>query len=478
VATKRDLVEAHAFSRRRLVTAFVSGAPGGREVEPARPGRTIVGGLALSVLLVAGAAVAGVLVGRDPEDWNKPGLLISEDKGGLYVILEESDDPELHSILNVTSAQLILGADLKLTILAEDTIADQDLGGDLGILGAPQTVPDTDRLIDSGWTACTSPEGGLAVTMSTEAGVRPITDRGFLVVSEGRYYVIATGREEAGEPERAYSYALPTDAEIDPMLGALGLPIAKDAREVPEKWLRLFPSGGALDFPSFGLDQYGEPAPEQGPGQLPPGSRIGQVITVDDESFQLLTADGPAELDPFALAVYTAVAKPVLADPLTPEPVQLDAAPQVGAALPPFAGAHWPDRVLQDELDEHCVVLVAGDDEKPVALLATDPTEAASAEGLVAPAERVSVDPGHGAYVRVGDWDETTSSTEFVIDAKGVAYPLDDPTAAAGLGYGDYSAPLVPDPWVELFGAGVPLSRNLALCPPAQGLVEASPACE
>ncbi len=47
MATKKDLVEAYSFSRRRLVTAFVSGAPGGREVEPSRPGRTIVGGLAL-----------------------------------------------------------------------------------------------------------------------------------------------------------------------------------------------------------------------------------------------------------------------------------------------------------------------------------------------------------------------------------------------------------------------------------------------
>ena len=46
MATKKDLVEAYSFSRRRLVTAFVSGAPGGREVEPARPGRTIVGGVA------------------------------------------------------------------------------------------------------------------------------------------------------------------------------------------------------------------------------------------------------------------------------------------------------------------------------------------------------------------------------------------------------------------------------------------------
>ena len=69
MSTKRDLVEAHAFSRRRLVTAFVSGAPGGREVEPNRPGRAIIGGVALAILLVAGAAIAGVFSPRTPANW-------------------------------------------------------------------------------------------------------------------------------------------------------------------------------------------------------------------------------------------------------------------------------------------------------------------------------------------------------------------------------------------------------------------------
>ena len=73
MGTQRDLVEAHSFNRRRLVTAFVSGAPGGREIEPTRPGRTIAAGLVLAVLLVAGAAVSGALQGRTPTDGDDPG---------------------------------------------------------------------------------------------------------------------------------------------------------------------------------------------------------------------------------------------------------------------------------------------------------------------------------------------------------------------------------------------------------------------
>jgi hypothetical protein len=68
VGMHRDLVEAHSFNRRRLVTAFVSGGRGSREIEPARPGRPVAGGLALAVLLAAGTAVSGALQSQGPAD--------------------------------------------------------------------------------------------------------------------------------------------------------------------------------------------------------------------------------------------------------------------------------------------------------------------------------------------------------------------------------------------------------------------------
>jgi hypothetical protein len=64
MATKRDLVEADAFCWRRLVTAFLSGAPDGREVEPSRPGPPVVGAVALGVVLAAAAAVSGIVSGH------------------------------------------------------------------------------------------------------------------------------------------------------------------------------------------------------------------------------------------------------------------------------------------------------------------------------------------------------------------------------------------------------------------------------
>jgi hypothetical protein len=68
MVTKQDLVEAYSFNRRRLVTAFISGTPG-HEVEPGRPGRTMVGGLGLAGLVLAGAVIARILGPSFPEEW-------------------------------------------------------------------------------------------------------------------------------------------------------------------------------------------------------------------------------------------------------------------------------------------------------------------------------------------------------------------------------------------------------------------------
>ncbi len=57
-------------------------------------------------------------------------------------------------------------------------------------------------------------------------------------------------------------------------------------------------------------------------------------------------------------------------------------------------------------------------------------------------------------------------ASPFVVDSKGVAYPVVDGLAVERLGYAGYDAPVVPDSWVELFDDGVALSQNAALCAP------------
>ena len=487
MATKRDLVEAHSFSRRRLVTAFVSGAPGGREVEPARPGRSIVGGAALSVLLIAGAAVTGVFSDRPDSDWDAPGLVISKEQGAAYVIIDDAEEtgelPELRPVLNITSAQLILGAEgLEPRIVSQETIETRPLGEDIGILNAPASLPATGDLVDTGWTACTGLDRGLAVRVSSQAGVTPTqgTEAALVEVKgpDAGLWLVATAPEGDG-PAQAYRYAVPDDSDqTDAFLRDAGIGAGTaDAVKVPREWLDLFPRGGDLDVDSFGLEDLGEPAPGQ-----PDGVRVGDyeetatggLVVDDDGRLQPLT--------PFAHALWSNLAASGARGGRQPRERDLEGE----SAAEGYAAARWPREPLSRVAGQTCALLESSADRPPLVQLATSPEEEASADRVLDPSQRlVDVDPGAGAYVVSGDWDDVAAEAaqdgelggrRFVVDQKGRVNALVGEDTPSLLGYGTYEAPLVPSSWLDLFAPGVALSQEAALCPPQPEGAE--PACD
>ena len=479
MATKRDLVEAHAFSRRRLVTAFVSGAPGGREVEPARPGRTIVGGVALGVLLVAGAAITGVFTDNAPTDWDEPGLVISKEQGAAYVILDDdsagqdgqvgvdgsedgSDGPLLRPVLNITSAHLILGAEgLEPRIVSQETIETRPLGEDIGILDAPARLAGTGSLVETGWSACTGDGLGVKVRLGDSPGVTAAPGTAFLVKvatrspSDAAYWVVGTAERTAQETE-AYRYALtmPGRSQRNAFLAALDLPLLDSAVKVPGEWLALFPRGGDLDAGSFDVPSLGDPLPG-GEG------RVGDYVVDDGGGGYLVTTDGAELLDEFALQVLAASELP--GGRLPQELAELPSGSD-GSSL--VAANRWPEDVLDDEPGEHCALLETAAGEVPRAQVAVDPVGEAAAEGLAADRREVEVEPGGGAYVMSGGWDDVESDSRWAVDQKGRANALVGAETPTLLGYGSYAPVLVPDTWLELFETGVALSQEAALCPP------------
>lgn len=461
MATKKDLVEAYSFSRRRLVTAFVSGAPGGREVEPSRPGRTIVGGLALAVLLCAGAAIAGVFKPDVDVEWEQPGLILSKEKGAAYVILEPNEDGEhqVRPVINVTSAQLILGEDATPEVIPQAEIDEQKIGPDIGILGAPVTVPDTDDLIESGWTACTDDDRGTRFTVRADPDVDAAPDSGALVKHGGTYYLVAHSQPDDEGQSRAYRYELPKLAGLDNLLGALGMPIDDNATTVPSEWLDLFPAGGPLKLESFGFESYGKASPQAGQGGLPDTAKIGDYYEIDGQ-LTVLTPDGPAVMTAFARALYLQVRPDQAKD------LGLDEPADVSQAEPPYQDDHWPAEVLSPLLGEQCAQLLTEPGELPRAVLVANPGEFASAAEVDAGDREVTVDPGRGAFVLSGGWHDPEVGEPFVMDAKGFSYALIGTDAVANLGFGDYDAPVVPDSWLQLFEEGEELSVDAALCPP------------
>ncbi|MBM7518055.1 type VII secretion protein EccB [Nocardioides nitrophenolicus] len=464
MATKKDLVEAYSFSRRRLVTAFVSGAPGGREVEPARPGRMIVGGIALAVLLVAGAAIAGALSDRAEVDWKKPGL-VANDRGALYVILDEDAVPGLprvRPVINVTSAQLILGADVQARKVPDEEIDGVRKGPSIGILDAPATVPAASSLDESGWTSCTGTGLGMQTTVTATPRVTPVPDVGFVVRSEadGRVFLIAEA-EVPGLPRRAYRYALPADN--DGLYTDLGIS-PNDEITVPDAWLGLFPPGDPLDAEGLGLDGGGRPAGLPGYDT----ARVGDLLTRGQTTYAF-TRDGFVELSPFEVAVLRNTSfgkrgKPVEIPDNAGAPFNI-ADPVAGA------GEFWPEQVLTDSLDptgQACAQLVTAEGEPAAARLVTAPSGDASAED-VAPGDReVTVASGRGAVIRSADWIAGDDGSIHLIDDRGYSYPVASTFDLEQLGYAKVPVVVVPDVWNKLFEIGPELSQDAALCPPSK----------
>ena len=284
MATKKDLVEAQSFSRRRLTTAFVSGAPGGREVEPDRPLRAVVGGLALTVVLVLGSMAFGWLRSSLPDDWKNDRLVIAEDSGARYVSVKGV----LHPVVNTTSARLLIPADrFKVVAVPDDELADIDRGPTLGIVGAPDSLAPADRLVDSGWVSCLGAGQQVSTAIGPRRAARPADGAAVLVRSGTQVFVVQGAMRYPVAPRdvSAVSVALRLDGRP---------PVA-----APAAWLNLFPEGTRLG--PLSLDDLGKPLPG-----LPVGATVGTVLRLENDTrHYLVTPRGTLEpLPDLALAMY------------------------------------------------------------------------------------------------------------------------------------------------------------------------------
>jgi hypothetical protein len=453
VATKKDLVEAHAFSRRRLVTAFVSGAPGGREVEPVRPGRVLIGGVALSVLLLAGAAIAGFLLGRPPAQWLDEGsFIISKDTGEQYVVMRGGDDPLLQRVPNYVSAQLLLGEpELTPVTVRDKYIRTVQLGEDLGIEGAPSGLPSADELVDDGWTACTAAGAGIKIAVQETPTVEDLSASAFLVSSAGTQWLIATAPAVGDQPGRAYRFAMPADETQASTLGNR-LGFGASPVEVDEEWLNLFPERAALEKDSFGVTRAGQRVPYGGTGEDLSRYRIGDLLRSGSGNYFLLGDESPEDLGDFAGAVYD-----VVGGRATEVPDDLTA--RFGETQYP---EQWPDGLpAAVPSGALCGVLHPAPGADARVSLATNPTGAADPAEIGPGRHDVDVEPSAGAYVLAGSDEAADGGTPYVIDTKGEKYLL-GPLVPDFIGYGEVDPPLVPSSWLEFFEDGVSLSTNKA----------------
>lgn len=449
MASKKDLIEAQTFSRRRLLTAFTSGAPGGKELEPAKPMRGVVAGLALTALVVVGGLFYGFLRPGLPSGWDNNRLVVAEDTGARYV----SVGGTLHPVTNTASARLIVPAgEFDVVTTNAGRLADAPLGAPVGIVGAPDQLPPADRLLGTGWASCLVPDGpaeaagGVATTLSATAPA---------VATDGAAVV----RTEAGTAVLVGGTAFPVDPDgTDAVLRALGLGDA-DVRDVTAAWLRLFDPGTELS--AIVVRDAGDPAPGT---EL----RVGQVVhpsgSVPSNRY-LVQEDGSlAALSPLAYQLYLLGTGSQLGEAVDVSPGDLADLPN---SPTPAGAADWPAAEITavPDADAPCAVAV-DDDGEPGTVLGVASGDTAAAEA------GVRVDAGAGALVRAGGRGPQSSGGLYLVDATGTAFPVvGDEDTLARLGYAAEDVGAVTDAWIALLPTGPTLSVDAA----AQGVTVPDP---
>ncbi|MDT9593448.1 type VII secretion protein EccB [Nocardioides zeae] len=463
MATKRDLVEAYSFSRRRLVTAFVSGAPGGREVEPSRPGRALAGGIALTVLVLAAGAVLGFLKPRPDAGWaDRGGFVVAEGTVQLYLVQndEGDDDPVLIPVVNTVSARLIVGEDLDPVTVPQSEIDRYEVIEGIGIPNAPVTTPSDSALVEDGWTSCTAPGAGVRTAVTSTPQVDLVTEQSAFVRSGESYYVVTPGQPAAATGEvRYFRMKLPSDPEdLNRVLTNLRGPGLEDVVEVPSRWLDMLPAGPALNAAAF--DFGGASFSGQVPGLTDAEGQplaAGTLVTYQGED-AVVGSDGYWPLSEFASAVYAAL-------PGRAAPVEVDELPGTRGSNP-YPDDVWPGAVPAalggGVTADLCAVLQTHADEPPTVVLGVRPTPEVAA-GDLAPDTHVGyVERARGSVVRVGGFTATAAEDAFLIDPQGIRYALPGDSLQR-LGYGRDQARVVPTAWVETFSCGVTLTRDEAL---------------
>ncbi|EAP99658.1 putative membrane protein [Janibacter sp. HTCC2649] len=438
MATKKDLVEAQSFSKRRLTTAFVSGAPGGREVEPHRPMKAVIGGLALTVVLVLGSLAFGWLKGSLPQNWGDNKLVIAKTSGARYVSIKET----LHPVLNTTSARLLIPANsFEVITVADDKLATKKRGSTIGILGAPDSLTPPKSLTNTGWVSCLGGDGGVATSVgasvrSTPAGV------GASVVMTGRQPFILAG-----------GMRYPVSAKnLSAVTIALGLD-GSAARQAPAVWTNLFALGP--EIAPLSIPGFGKAAPA-----LPPGATVGSVLAVSNagQTARRYLVNPAGELEPlpdFAHAIYRIGSGSNTEDlPVTPAQVtQLKVQPQR------VAPTQWPTALPTLVSETPCAKLTAATGTRPSVTLST--SESVKPE---AGANKVAVDLGTGALVRAVGAGSISAGPLLAIDQTGTSYAIDGstPDLLQRLGYEPVDVAPVPQAWAELFHTGPVLSVKAA----------------
>ncbi|MGW5578509.1 type VII secretion protein EccB [Micromonospora chokoriensis] len=463
--SRKDQVHAYFFTVSRLNSALMGGRPDPYEPPNRRPVLGAFIGVLLAVVIAGGFGIYGLFRPGGDTAWRRPGVIIVvKESGARYLLL----DNHLRPVLNYASARLVLGAaaEPKAVSVSRHSLAGVSVGSPIGIVGAPDAVPDSKRLYAGPWTVCAQSKSakepaGTTLVLGGEANTVALTDRdGLLVATPDRQmHLIWQGRR--------FRLAVPAAAL------ALGYAGTQPALVMPA-WLNPIPSGPDLNFP---------PVPgrgNRGPSIAGRDGVIGQVYEVRNSAtgvseLYLSRTDGLVRLSATAAAL-------VLADPalrnaypgttVAPIPVRPD---QLGAAsivantdLLPGLPPQPPQLVNGQSALLPCAGFRSAGPTVTVTIARVSPTRLQTAVPVPRPAnssgtvDRIMAPAGTGILARNPYAPGDDGGALFFVTEYGVKFPLPS-SGVQALGYAGAAPIDVPGELLDLLPTGAVLDPAAAL---------------
>ncbi|MFF7332434.1 type VII secretion protein EccB [Streptomyces sp. NPDC008150] len=505
MASRRDQLNAYTFAKRRMLASFVQSSPDGSEEGAPRPLRGVLPGIGVGVLVMAVFGAWGLFRPTAPAGWDATGknVIVASKSTTRYVILKtDQEKPELHPVLNMASAKLLLGTGEDSVVTVADSVLDSGKiprGVTVGIPYAPDRLPAADEArAAKRWAVCERPSAGgrsiqkAALVLGTRdmaktEGAGRLTGGDVLYVEtpDGtRYVVDASGR--------AYEVDKGDESLLRAVVGSENKP-----QHVSAAWLDTLHKGDPITFPDL-TGTVGAPA--HAPGQLDDSAnKVGMVLRAMDNGSEQYYVVLPGRVAP----VSDFVARLLLSDERLVSLGQVGHPEETspGAIVPgaAFGTDHtWPTLATHpvNEASEAvgsrstvCSVLRDVDDDDGTTTLstwvgtdfpATLPTGSSSAY----------VTPGSGQLYRQFQGAETKAGPVFLVTDTGLRYVLqsnaDSATDDSGigttakerqqlqqeakqaqtaLGYKDVTPAPIPAAWSEFLPTGPRLSRAAARQP-------------
>ncbi|MDG4831853.1 type VII secretion protein EccB [Solwaraspora sp. WMMD1047] len=441
MATRRDQAQSWRFLGQRVVSALVIRDPDPEQPPFRRPLAAAFASLAITVLLLAGVGVYGLLVPGGNRSWRDgDAVIVVKETGARYVFV----DGRLHPVLNYASALLALERHAPTRTVSRRSLLDVPRGPRLGIPDAPDTLPGPEAVLADGWSLCSRPpDAGIPAGRSVllvgapARDGQPLDDRALLVE------VPATGERQL--IWRGHRHAV---AEPETVTAGLALGVepwtAADAEVVDQ-----IPAGtpiGPIPVAKAGRPSTAVP----GRSDLRAGQLVVASTSGGDSQHFLVTADALRPITELQYDIQLAYPRTTAAYGGT-EPVGIALGPALAsrARLAPAADpgpgappASRPEFAAPGRGPAGVCVTFRGGEFVPevridVRLPAVDPfgdTGGRTAAGLPL-ADEVHVRPGHAALVLALPNPQATTGALVLVTDQGRGHPLSGPGVPAMLGY-------------------------------------------